>query len=391
MARSIGIVLLLAMTAGLLAGCGGAREQVIVVGELAALTGGTAAWGTAQSNAFKIYVDELNKAGGLDGVKVKVVTYDFKGDAQEAVNAFNRLADQDKVVMVFGTNNSNANLAFAPLAEQKKVPVLANAVDPNVTTPKMTGLNRYSFLTVASNIVQGKTMAAYALKELGFKRVAVLYNQGNAFATTMVRPFIDYFKANGGDIVAEEVFQGSDVEYRAQLTRIKAANPDAILLPNYYKEIALAAQQARELGINVPFLGHTGWPSQVLLQMAAKEVEGSYYVNYASFQDPKLKAIRDKYFAAYKIEPEINAAMIHDSFEVFKDAVKRIGARNLAGMSVDKQRDALRDAFESTKDVAGLTGTITIDHKTHRPENIEMAIIKVENGAFKLVTRYKAP
>lgn len=384
------LTLALAIFSSVLSGCANSTPKTIAIGELAALTGATAAWGTAQNNELKMLVDEVNAAGGLDSVKLTLTTADFKGDSQEAVNAFNRLVDQNKVAIVLGTNNSNSNLAIAPLAEQKKVPVLCMAIDPNITTPKGTGLNKYHFLTVASNVVQGRTMASYALEKLGMKKVAILYNQGSAFATTMVAPFKEYFTSHGGTIVAEEVFQATDVEYRAQLTKIKATNPDAILLPNYYLEIGRAAQQARELGITCPFLGHTGWPSQPLLDMAAKEVDGSYYVNYGSFQDPKLKALRDRYFEKYKIEPEINAAMIFDTFAVAKDAITRIGAKKLAAMTVEKQRDALVTALEGTKDIKGLTGVITIDPKTHRPEAIEMTIIQVKDAKFNMVERYTA-
>lgn len=370
-------------------GTDGSREsKSITIGELAALTGPTAAWGQAQDNEMKILVDKWNSQ---NQVKLNLKAYDFKGDTQEAVNAFNRLVDQDHVAVVFGTNNSNANLAFAPIAETKKVPILSHAIDPHSTTPAPGKLNHYSFLTVASNIVQGKTMAAYALDKLHIKKVAILYDQGNSFATTMKDPFAEYFTSHGGTITDQEVYTAGDVEFRSQLTKIIQGQPDAILLPNYYKEIALAAQQARNLGFKGIFLGHVGWPSKVLLQMAAKDVEGSYFVNYGSFEDPKLKSLEEEYTAKYQKAPEINAAMINESFAVFKEAVERIGAEKLAAMTLEEQRKALRDAFETTKNVRGVMSTISIDPSTHRPETIDMAIITIKDGKFKFVKTYQAP
>ncbi|MDN5362025.1 MAG: branched-chain amino acid transport system substrate-binding protein [Moorella sp. (in: firmicutes)] len=369
-------------------GNNGSSAKSITIGELAAMTGPTAAWGQAQDNEMQILVEKWN-AG--NPVKLTLKNYDFKGDTQEAVNAFNRLVDQDHVAVVFGTNNSNANLAFAPIAETKKVPVLSHAIDPHSTTPAPGKLNRYSFLTVASNIVQGKTMAAYALDKLHIKKVAILYDQGNSFATTMKEPFVEYFTSHGGIITDQEVFNTGDVEFRSQLSKIIQSQPDAILLPNYYKEIALAAQQARSLGFNGIFLGHVGWPSKVLLDMAARDVEGSYFVNYGSFDDPRLKNLEEEYIAKYNKAPEINAAMINESFAVFKDAVQRIGADKLAAMPVNEQRQALRDAFETAKNVHGVMTTITIDPSTHRPETLEMAIMTIKDGKFKFVETYSVP
>lgn len=367
------------------------EDKVIVIGELAALTGPTAVWGQAQHNELELLVEKWNKnSAEWGGIKLALKTYDFKGDTQEAVNAFNRLVDQERVAVVFGTNNSNANLAFAPIAENKRVPVLCHAIDPHATTPAPGKVNKYTFLTVASNVVQGKTLASYALEKLNIKRVAILYDQGNAFATTMVEPFKDYFTSHGGVITAEEVFTAGEVEYRSQLTKIIRSQPEAILLPNYYKENALAAQQARQLGFKGIFLGHVGWPSKVLLDMAGKDVEGSYFVNYGSFEDPRLKELYEEYKAKYNIEPEINAAMIYESFAVFKDAVKRIGPDKLANMTLEQQRQALRDAFEKTQNVPGVMSIITIDPSTHRPEIVEMAIITIKDGKFKFVERYKA-
>ncbi len=368
-------------------GTGQAGGKSITIGELADLTGSTAVWGQAQDNEMKILVDKWNSE---NTVKLNLKVYDYKANTQEAVNAFNLLADQDHAAVVFGTNNSNANLAFGPIAETKKVPVLSHAIDPHATTPAPGKLNKYSFLTVASNIIQGQTIAAYALDKLNIKKVGVLYDQGNSFATTMEQPFEEYFTAHGGTITDKEAFTSNDVDYSSQLTKIINTKPDAILLPNYYKQIALAAQQARKLGFKGIFLGHTGWPSQALLDMAGADVEGSYFVNYGSFEDPQLQTLQKEYVDKYKKAPEINAAMIAESFAVFTDAVKRIGADKLAAMPVNQQRQALRDAFETTKNVQGVLNTITIDPATHRPENAKMAIITIKNGKFKFVENYEA-
>ncbi len=381
------LVSMLFLTAcGQTAGQGQGGAKSITIGELADLTGPTAVWGQAQDNELKILVDKWNAE---NQVKLNHKVYDYKANTQEAVSSFNKLADQEKVAVVFGTNNSNANLAFGPLAEAKKVPVLSHAIDPHSTTPAADKLNQYSFLTVASNIIQGKTMAAYTLDKLNLKKVGVLYDQGNSFATTMEQPFEEYFTGHGGTITAKEVFTSNDVDYSSQLTKIISTNPDAILLPNYYKQIALAAQQARKLGFKGVFLGHTGWPSQALLEMAGKDVEGSYFVNYGSFEDPQLQNLQKEYTDKYKKAPEINAAMIGESFAVFTDAVKKIGADKLAAMSLEQQRQALRDAFEKTRNVQGVMNNITIDPKTHRPETAKMAIITIKDAKFKFVETYQ--
>jgi branched-chain amino acid transport system substrate-binding protein len=157
------------------------------------------------------------------------------------------------------------------------------------------------------------------------------------------------------------------VDFRPQLSTIKAANPAVIFSPNYYKEVALSAVQARDLGIKAVFFGGDGWPSENLIPMAGKALEGSYLVNHLDFDDPSVADFKNAYKAKFNLNPELNAYLSHDAVLMLVDAIQR--AKSLDGTKI-----AL--ALE-TCDVQGVTGRIKINKATHNPEGKEAAILKI--------------
>jgi len=232
-----------------------AARDVIVIGEIAALTGPTMQQGTQERNGCVLAVEEINAAGGLLGKQVKLVTYDFKGQPAEGVSAYRKLVQQDKASVVIGTNFSNVNLAIAPVAEQLKVPIVSNAMEPLVTVPSPGKVNKYHFLAQPSSIEQGQIVARYGLKDLELKTAACIVNKGNSFATSQAEAFRDYWNANGGKVVEYIEYPAGLMDFKAQLTKIKAANPDCIYIAQYAQEAGLQVKQARELGIKAVVLG----------------------------------------------------------------------------------------------------------------------------------------
>ena len=240
----------------ILTGCGGGgsssgKSDVIKIGWIGPLTGDQAVWGTCESNTLKMMVEEANANGGILGKKLEAVCYDTKGDASEAVNAVKRLISQDKVVAIVGPNASGQALAISAVLNQYKVPDIATvATNPKVTVNDDGSVKPYNFRVCFIDPYQGAVAGGYAYDKLGYKNAAILYDVASDYSQGFTEFFEKTFTEKGGKIVAKEGFKEGDVDFRPQISKIKEANPDVILMPYYYKEVALSANQARELGID---------------------------------------------------------------------------------------------------------------------------------------------
>lgn len=369
----------------ILTGCGGngntssGSGDVIKIGWIGSLTGDQAVWGTCESNTVKMLVEEVNANGGILGKKVEAICYDTKGDASEAVNAVKRLISQDKVVAIIGPNASGQALAISSVLEQYKVPDIATvATNPKVTVNDNGSVKPYNFRVCFIDPYQGAVAAGYAYDKLGYKNAAILYDVASDYSQGFTEFFEKTFTEKGGKIVAKEGFKEGDVDFRPQLSKIKEANPDVILMPYYYKEVALSANQARELGIKATLMGGDGWPSDQLMTMAGDAIEGSYIVNHLDFSDPEAKPLQDAYKAKYNLPLELNGYMAHDAFKLLEAAIKDANSF-----------DPVKITESLTKvSVKGVTGNIKISPDDHNPSGKEAAIVKIESKNYVFQEKY---
>src|SRR4030095_5271185 len=238
-----------------LASCTGAKTDSnsteIVIGEFGSLTGTTATCGTATKNGIDIAVDEVNKAGGLLGKKVRVIVEDDQGKPEEAQTVVTKLINKDQVVAVLGEVASSRTMAAAPVAQQNGIPLIT----PSSTNPKVTEIGDYIFRVCFIDPFQGFVIAKFATNTLKVKNAAVLRDIKNDYSVGLADFITDNFKKMGGNIVANESYSEGDTDFSAQLTSIKSKNPDAVFLPGYYTEVGLVVRQAKKIGLNVPFIG----------------------------------------------------------------------------------------------------------------------------------------
>ena len=373
-------------------GCGGdsggeAEGDTIKVGWIGALTGDMAPWGKCESQALQMYIDQQNEKGGVLGKKIELVTYDTKGDNNEAVNAVKRLIAQDKVCAVLGPNASAAAIAIKGALNQGKVPDIATvATNPEITVNKDGSLNPYNFRVCFTDPYQGAVAAGYAIDELDAKTAAVLYDVSSDYSQGFTQFFIETFEEKGGNIVAQEGCKTGDTDFRPQLTKIKEANPDVILLPlGSYKEVALSANQARELGIDATLFGGDTWPSETLFEMAGPALEGSYVVNHFDYNDPAAAEITKMYKDKFDTNPEINAYMVHDAFQLLIAAIEK-------AESADSE--AITKALTEVE-IDGVTGHISLSPDDHNPVGKEAAmqqIVKSDTAKdgyeYKFIMKY---
>lgn len=382
---SVVMILSLAFT-----GCGGggdAESDTIKIGWIGALTGDMAPWGKCESQALQMYIDQQNEAGGVLGKQIELVPYDTKGDNNEAVNAVKRLIAQDKVCAVLGPNASAAAIAIKGALNEGKVPDISTVgTNPEITVNKDGSLNEYNFRVCFTDPYQGAVAAGYAADELGAKSAAILYDVASDYSQGFMEFFIETFEEKGGKIVAKEGCKTGDTDFRPQMTKIKNADPDVILLPlGSYKEVALSANQARELGIDSVLLGGDTWPSETLFEMAGPALEGSFVVNHFDYNDPAAAEVTKMYKEKYDANPEINAYMVYDAFKLLIAAIEKAG-------SADPQ--AITDALTQVE-IDGVTGHISLSADDHNPVGKEAAmqqIVKSDTAKdgyeYKFIMKY---
>lgn len=353
----------------------------ILIGHVASLTGDTATFGVSADEGIKLAMDEVNNAGGVLGKQVKVLTEDDRSLGDEAKTACNKLITRDKVCAILGEIASSRSIAIAPVCEDNKIPMLSpGSTNPKVTNPAP-GQPPYEwvFRNCFIDPFQGTAVATYAMKPapdgLGLKKFAVLYPVNSDYGVGLKEFFENAAKSKGGQIVAEEAYtEKTDTDFRAQLTKIKAANPEAVFVSGYYTEAGLIAKQARDLGITVPLMGGDGWDSDQTLKIGGSSVEGCYFSNHYSPDEdrPEVKKFVSDYEKKYNGKvPDAMAILGYDAMRIMADAIKRAGGTDPA---------KIRDAIASTKDFPGASGITTIDE--HHNARKSVVILKIANGKF---------
>jgi len=357
----------------------------IKVGHYASMTGKEATFGQSTDNGIRLAVEEINAAGGVNGRQIEIITYDTKGESREAGAAVTRLITSDKVVAVLGEVASGLSLAGGSVCQQYGVPMIS----PSSTNPRVTAgrpmVSRVCFI----DPFQGYVGAKFAHDTLKADRVAILYDQTAPYSKGLRDEFKAHFETLGGTIVSDQAYSGGDQDFSAQLTTIKAANPQAIYVPGYYTDVGNIALQARKLGIgkNVPLVGGDGWDSEQLAKIAGEAIEGSFYSNhYAPDQaSPEVVEFVTKYKARFDgATPDGLAALGYDAAKILAAAM----ATTLDSSGGLKGAD-LAKAINETKKFPGVTGIITID----KDRNAEKSAVVVEmkrNAEGALVPQFVA-
>jgi branched-chain amino acid transport system substrate-binding protein len=356
-----------------LTGCNKSGGDTILIGEFASLTGKEATFGISSHEGTILAVKEINAAGGVLGKQLELKTEDDQSKAGEPANVVNKLISKDGVVAILGEVASSRSLEAAPICQQNGVPMIS----PASTNPKVTETGDHIFRVCFIDPFQGTVMANFATKTLNAKKVAVFTDVKSDYSKGLAKFFKEGIAKAGGQVVAELDFNGGDKDFKAQLTAIKTAGPDAVFIPAYYTDVALICIQARQLGISIPFLGGDGWESPTLIEIGKEAVEGHYFSTHYSADagTPKVQNFVESYKKEYQGKvPDAMAALGYDSAMFLADAIKRAN-------SVEPSK--IREALAATKEFEGVTGKMAIN--AQRDAVKSAVILQVAGGKFKFV------
>ena len=373
--KKAGLLLLVLFCAASVLFAGGDRQDTgaVTIGAVFPLSGSVAFYGTESRDGALLAIDEINASGGLLGRQLTLIAEDDEGDSAKSVNAFTKLTTRDKVSFILGSSTSGATQAMTVLAQQSGVILIS----PSATNTEITKAGDYIFRACFIDPFQGVVGADFAFDTLKSRRAAVLYDAGADYNTGLADAFKAQFKANGGQIVADEAYQSGDVDFNAQVTRIRAANPDIVYLPNYYNDVALQAKQLRAQGVNCALLGGDGWDG--LIDNAGDEVlNGFWSAGFAAdTTDPKGQAFVRAFSAKFNRTASQFAALGYDTMMLVADGIKAAGSFDPA---------AVKDAMAKING-SYVTGNIRFD--ANRDPIKGAAILEIVRRDGKLVNSYR--
>jgi len=368
------VLLITALCVALMAfaGCKQSSDTVSI-GAIFPLSGAVAYYGNESRDGALLALEEINAVGGLLGKKLALISEDDEGNAEKTVNAFTKLTSRNKVSIILGSSTSGPTQAISELAQRNKVVLIS----PSATNIDVTKAGDFIFRTCFIDPFQGVVGADFAYQTLRSRRAAVLYDAGADYNTGLADAFKDQFKAIGGQIVADEAYQTNDVDFNAQITRIKAANPDVVYLPNYYNDVSLQAKQLRDQGVTCALVGGDGWDS--LIDNAGDEVlNGFWSSGFASdTTDPQGVAFVEAYQARFNRPASQFAALGYDTMMLVIDGIIAAGTFDPA---------AVKDAMAQLSGVY-VTGNIRFDSDRNPIKGA--AILEIVRKDGKLANAYK--
>ncbi len=341
---------------------------------LAPLSGPVPSFGLSTKEGALLAIQEWNAKGGVLGMKIVPIVEDSQCTADPAVNAANKVINQDGVHYIIGEVCSGASIPVSEIANPAKViEISPTSTNPNVTIDKAGKAKDYIFRACYIDPFQGGILAQFSSTRLKAKNAFIMYDQGNDYTVGLANAFEAQFKKLGGKIVGKETYTSKDTDFSAILAKIKDAKPQVVLLPDYYNIVNLVTKQAKEKGIIVPFVGGDGWDSTDLDLEAS---DGCYYTNHYSKDDPRkeVQNLLKAYAAAYQDDagngkvPDALAVLAYDATNLLLTAVKAAGSDNSTKVKVALEKISFN----------GVSGKITFD-KSHNPVK-SLTILSIKDG-----------
>ncbi|MFZ5450142.1 MAG: ABC transporter substrate-binding protein [Thermodesulfobacteriota bacterium] len=367
-----GIALTL-LTAGLSWGA----PEPIKIGTVLRLSIG-AEHGIPSRRGVEMAVAEVNKAGGINGRPVELIVEDEKDSPAASVNAVQKLINVDKVVAIVGPMTSGGMMASGKTANDAKIV----QISPTATTPKLSGYGDYIYRGCSRIDKQAQVLTDYVVKNWKPKTAAILFSN-EPYGKGCADLFTQFFEKNGIKVVATESFMRGSRDFKAQLTKIKAANPDFLFIPGYTPETAPAAAQARQLGMKQKILGVYGDMDPVYIQLAGPGAEGHVIgVEYdEDYDTPKNKAFKKNYEELVKKNNDpyniMFAALHYDAASMILEGMKQNGPTS----------EGIKKYLDNVKDFDGVTGKLSFnkEHDVVRAGTEGVYIVEVKGGKYVVI------
>ncbi|MGB2991567.1 MAG: ABC transporter substrate-binding protein [Paenisporosarcina sp.] len=338
------------------------------IGVISYLTGPGAAYGEAITNGFNLALDEINEKGD---VKIELVIEDSAGKQEQALTVAQKLMSDDDIVALLGPTLSTEMNVVGPEADLNGIPILGTST----TAAGIPQIGDYVFRNSLPESLAIPAALEKAVAANDAKTVAILYGNDDLFTKSGYDTMKKEAENMGLDILTIETFQKGQSDYNAQLTKIKDLNPDLILASALYNEGAVIMDQARKMGIDVPFVGGNGFNSPQVIEIAGDASEGLIVATpwFGEKDEPKVQEFVKKYEEKYGAKPDQFAAQAYDALYIMAEGLKNAG---------EADRDALRDSLAEIKDLDGVLGKFSFDEEGDVV--MEPTVLVIKEGKFQL-------
>ncbi len=335
-------------------------------GVIAYLTGAGAAYGEAITNGLKLAQKDINALGE---VNIELVIEDSAGKADQALNASQKIMSDDSITAIIGPTLSTEIFAVAPEADLNGIPIMGTST----TVDGIPEIGDYVFRNAVPESLAIPAAIEKAVERTGAKKVALIYGNDDALTKGGFDVMERTVKEMGLEITTIETYQDGQSDYNAQLTKIKNTNPDLILASALYNEGAVIMDQARKMGIDIPFVGGNGFNSPQAIEIAGDAANGLIVATpyFGESTDPKIVKFNEDYEAEFGKKPDQFAAQAYDGLFIYADALKRAGSAD---------REAFREALAETKDLEGILGKFSFDEVGDVIMNV--TVLEIKDGKF---------
>ena len=351
-------------------------DSNIKIGVLLHTTGKYAPHGIAAQNGINLFVEEINKSGGINGKQIECIEYDDEGDPSKAVIGYNFLKEQNVSGIITGIITAPA-LAVVNEAKNDNIPIMISIASADSITNDNGQVYDNVFRIGFTDSFQGISMAKFA-KSKGFKNLAVLFCSEDDYSLGLKNSFVNECKSLGLNISIVENFSANSVDFHAQLENIKSKNPDLIFIPSYYEIVGLIVQQARSLGIQSTIVGADSWIGVTKYTSNVSDLDNCFYCSPYSLDDPSKLSMefKKKYIEKYNTNPTQCSASGYDSIKVLSSSIKKSLEKELKINSDDFKADIINNLKNTN--VECVTGNITFD-EYHNPKK-QAVIIQIKDG-----------
>ncbi len=338
------------------------------IGVISILSGSGSAYGEAITNGFKLAQKEINEKGELN---IELLVEDSAGEQEQALSAAQKIMSDDEVVAILGPTLSTEMNVVGPEADLNGIPIMGTST----TAKGIPQIGEYVFRNSLPEEIAIPAAIKKAVEKYDAKKVALIYGNDDVLTKSGFDTMEKTAKDMKLDIVTIETFQKGQSDYNAQLTKIKELNPDLILSSALYNEGAVIMDQARKMGITVPFVGGNGFNSPKVIEIAGDASEGLIVATpwFAEKEDPKVQEFVKNYEAEYGLAPDQFAAQAYDALYIMAEGLKNAG---------EADRDALRDAIAEIKDLEGILGKFSFDKDGDIV--MEPSVVTIKDGKFQL-------
>lgn len=345
--------------------------EPIKIGLVASQNGDLIPWGKDCIDGAQLAVEEANKAGGYDGRPFQLVVEDSNSTPEGGKSATEKLVQQN-VVGVLGEVASGITQPMSQVTAANDLPHIA----VGATKTTITDIGPNVFRVCYTDDFQGPVMAKFAYEGLGLKTVAIMTDEKQPYSQYLSKMFKEFYTKLGGTIVAEESYESKQTTFTAQLTRIKAKNPQGVFLSGYFNEVGPIVRQAATLGIsNVKYFGGDGWDSTEIIKSGGDAIVGGYFCNHYNEKEtrPEVQSFLDAWKAKYNgsVPGTTMGALGYDAAALMIDAIKR-------AKSTDKQ--PVIDAIEATENFPGVSGSISLKGMGGNPKKPALIVEVTKDG-----------